>query len=252
MYMKLDNKNINKKPNKISTDNSINNSNKISNEDFNSQLYKLLSNENKNQDDVCLITNLPLENEFVMLKCNHKFNYNSIFNEVTKQKCHHNQLETTRLKKNEIKCPYCRTIQEGLLPYKSGFLKTTLVNHPEKMQYLPNSCIYAFLSGKKKGKECGKKCSKKYCKNHKQIINNRKMKIEKAEQCVEADPKATCPVKLDNVASQNIIITPTVGCKYIYKRGKKKHLQCSCKKIFDITLCKTHWKQVNKINIISI
>jgi hypothetical protein len=127
----------------------------------------------------------------------------------------------------------------------------TLVNHPKKMQYLPNSCVYAFSSGKKKGEWCGKKCSKKYCKNHKQIINNRKMKAEKAQQCVEADPK-TCPVKLENVPTQNIILTPTFGCKYIYKKGKKKHLPCSCKKIFEMTLCKTHWKQVNKITVISI
>jgi hypothetical protein len=238
--MKIDNKKINKKSNKISntpnkisnTSNKISNtSNKISNEDFNSQLYKLLSDQNEVDDNVCLITNLPLEHEYITLQCDHKFNYKSIFNEISKQKCHYNQLEVTRLKKNQIKCPYCRNIQGGLLPYKTGFLKTKFVNHPEKMQYLPNSCVYPFLSGKKKGEWCGKKCSEKYCKNHKRIVDNRKTKVE------------SCPKP-----PQNIIITLplNVGCKYIYKRGPKKGTSCPCKKIFNSEVCKRHWKQVQK------
>ena len=245
--MKVDNKKITKKSNKISNKISVKSSNKISvwrpnkisvkssneisNEDFNSQLYKLLSDQNEVDDNVCLITNLPLEHEYITLQCDHKFNYKSIFNEISKQKCHYNQLEVTRLKKNQIKCPYCRNIQGGLLPYKSGFLKTKFVNHPEKMQYLPNSCVYPFLSGKKKGEWCGKKCSEKYCKNHKRIVDNRKPKVEPC-------PKPT----------QNIIITSplNVGCKYIYKRGQKKGTSCPCKKIFNLEVCKTHWKQVHK------
>tara|TARA_B110000008_G_C16903666_1_gene537836 strand:+ start:617 stop:1324 length:708 start_codon:yes stop_codon:yes gene_type:complete len=231
--MKVDNKKISKKSNKISnTSNKISNtSNKISNEDFNSQLYKLLSDQNEVDDNVCLITNLPLEHEYITLRCGHKFNYKSIFNEITNQKCQHNQLEVTRLKKNQIKCPYCRNIQTGLLPYRTGFLKTKFVNHPENMQYLPNSCVYAFLSGKRKGEWCGKKCSDKYCKNHKRLIDNRTTKAEMYPQ-----------------STQNIIITSSldVGCKYIYKRGQKKGTSCPCKKIYNLELCKTHWKQVHK------
>ena len=72
--MKVDNKKITKKSNKKS--NKISNtSNKISNEDFNSQLYKLLSDQNEVDDNVCLITNLPLEHEYITLQCDHKFNY---------------------------------------------------------------------------------------------------------------------------------------------------------------------------------
>lgn len=161
--------------------------NAISTNDFNKQLYmmmaqeeKIISNENEN---ICLITNNKLTDNFVKLCCGHKFNYEAIFNEVIKQKVKHNYLEVTRLKKNQIKCPYCRTIQNGLLPYVVGFEKIKWVNHPEALQCLPNKCTYIFASGKKKGQACGKCCSKKYCTAHEKIILKRKKKLlEKNEK----------------------------------------------------------------------
>ena len=48
--------------------------------------------------------------------------------------------------------------------------------------------------------------------------------------------------------SKTIKKTSMPTCSYIYKRGKNKGLQCTCKKITDqkYGLCKTHWKQVFK------
>ena len=42
------------------------------------------------------------------------------------------------------------------------------------------------------------------------------------------------------------------SCKYVYKRGKNKGLQCMCKKIFKDGFCRLHWKQYNKKNEIVI
>ena len=63
--------------------------NNISTSDFNKQLYKMLSEDTDDsdlEDDLCLITNQKLKSNFIKLICGHKFNYESIFNEVKNQK----------------------------------------------------------------------------------------------------------------------------------------------------------------------
>ena len=76
--------------------------------------------------------------------------YKSIFEEVTKQK-KGSLLETQKLAKNQIKCPYCRNIQKGILPYNSEFPKVKNVNWPPSKAYHgPNNCHYKIKSGKRK------------------------------------------------------------------------------------------------------
>ncbi len=159
---------------------------KISTSDFNKQLYMMMTQEeeiiDKENENVCLITNNKLTDNYIKLICNHTFNYKAIFNEVKKQKIKYNHLEVTRLKKNQIKCPYCRTIQNGLLPYVEGFEKIKYVNYPEGLQHLPNKCNYIFSSGKKKGQSCGKGCSKDYCTTHEKIMLKREQKLLEKNQ----------------------------------------------------------------------
>ena len=81
--------------------------------DFNNKLLKMLcDNSDEDEDNLCLITSLPLENDSIELVCKHRFNYKPLFSEITRQKNNYSKLETTRLKPREIKCPYCRTIQK--------------------------------------------------------------------------------------------------------------------------------------------
>ena len=40
----------------------------------------------KQEEDLCLITQQPLEEHFIVLDCNHKFNYLPLFHEVKRQK----------------------------------------------------------------------------------------------------------------------------------------------------------------------
>ena len=168
------------------------NSDIITTNDFNKQLYLMMSQSDNQDDDenCCLITNKPLTENHVELVCGHKFNYESIFNEVVKQKKKYNHLEVTRLKKNQIKCPYCRTIQNGLLPHKEGFEKIKFVNYPPILCLLPNKCNYIFASGKKKGMKCEKGCSGEYCNPHNKIMEKRKLKhLEKQEKQLEKQAK---------------------------------------------------------------
>jgi len=92
--------------------------------DFFSELYKSLDieeNEQKTEEDnnLCLITSQPLEDKFVQLICGHKFNYKPLYIDITTHKQKFNNFEghSSKLKLNEIRCPYCRTKQNTVLPY---------------------------------------------------------------------------------------------------------------------------------------
>jgi len=92
--------------------------------DFYSELYKSLDddeNEFKTEEDdnLCLITKLPLTTNYVTMECGHKFNYIPLFKDIDNHKKNFNNMEGSsgRLAKNEIRCPYCRKKQPTLLPY---------------------------------------------------------------------------------------------------------------------------------------
>ena len=94
------------------------------NTDFFNELYKSLDNdENEHKTDadnnLCLITNQPLTEMSVKMTCGHKFNYVPLYLDIKNHKLKFNQMEKlqNRLKTNEIRCPYCRNTQTGLLPY---------------------------------------------------------------------------------------------------------------------------------------
>jgi hypothetical protein len=106
--------------------------------DFFSELYKSLDNEENNckteeDNNLCLITNQPLVDKFVTMDCGHKFNYSPLFNDLVNHKKKFNNMEgtSTHLKMNEIRCPYCRKKNTGLLPYyeELGLAKITGVNY---------------------------------------------------------------------------------------------------------------------------
>lgn len=106
--------------------------------DFFAELYKSLDNEennNKTEEDnnKCLITNQPLTDMFVEMNCGHKFNYLPLYNDVLTHKKKFNIMEgtATRLKQNELRCPYCRKKSTGLLPYyeELNLPKVSGVNH---------------------------------------------------------------------------------------------------------------------------
>ena len=82
-----------------------------------------------NNDNICLISGTILEKHFVILDCNHKFNYIPLYKEICIQKYDFKTYNISQLDmKNKIliyennkdyfiKCPYCRNIQFNILPY---------------------------------------------------------------------------------------------------------------------------------------
>jgi hypothetical protein len=102
--------------------------------DFYSELYKSLDNNDNNEDtNLCLITDQPLVEYFVQLQCGHKFNYAPLFLDIKNHKQKFNGLEgsSSKLHGDEIRCPYCRNKQKGVLPYyeELGIPKVHGVNY---------------------------------------------------------------------------------------------------------------------------
>ena len=172
---------------------------------FNEELLNIV-NQNMEINETCLIDGTPLENSFIKLKCSHKFNYYNIFNEVKCQKTKKNYNEIQHLKRTQIKCPYCRNIQEGILPHIEGYDKIRYVNSPEKYVMKNNECNYLFKSGKRKGQPCSKDCFYEKCKQHLKVKKQNKKGIY------------SYPV-----------MPPPNRCKHLFEKGKNKGNFCSCK-----------------------
>jgi hypothetical protein len=113
--------------------------------DFYNELYKSLDENPKDNsnEDTCLITNMPLGPFFVILGCNHKFNYIPLFNEIQNQKLKVNTLNTTHLEKNKIMCPYCRCNNNDILPFHEelGVNKIYGINTLDATYKLPSDCL---------------------------------------------------------------------------------------------------------------
>lgn len=114
--------------------------------------HKILDQDTSN----CLITQDKLEENHITLICRHKFNYLPLYHEVVKQKSG-SPLETSYLSLNQIKCPYCRTKTNKLLPYISHpeVVSKRGVNYPAKYCMTLYTCTWMYKSGKKKGLTCG-------------------------------------------------------------------------------------------------
>ena len=175
--------------------------------DFHSELMEAICKECNKKEELCLITSLPLQTNFITLSCNHNFNYESILEEVTKQKKTTSLLETQKLAKYQIKCPYCRSVQNGVLPYNQNFSKIKGVNWPPKYSYSTKRCSAIIKSGKRKGEICNA-----YCFNEKCFLHN-KSKIK----------------------------TVIKKCKGFFKTGKNKGLPCTYKARCG-DFCKIHKK----------
>ena len=153
---------------------------------------------------LCLISNMPLTENFVKMNCGHKFNYIPLYNDILNHKKKFNIMEHQSLKNIEIRCPYCRKVQQELLPYHKypgvkevhgvNYFDPTVVlknqcaccNHYTNMTFIIGKCEYELLE---KGEECTntsvlllEQNKKYYCLYHKYKMSNdlaKKMKLEK-------------------------------------------------------------------------
>lgn len=162
--------------------------------DFNEQLnialnmelnMELNMNIQNDEDNKCMLTYQNLTENFITLPCKHRFNYIPLYNEVC-TKLASNNYDSDKLHNNEIRCPYCRTKFDKLLPYikYNGIEKKNGVNWPEKDSMKHMNCCWAYKSGKQKGQLCNKNAYQKgtevYCYIHWIMYNNKNNKNIKA------------------------------------------------------------------------
>jgi hypothetical protein len=223
-------------------------------DDFNMYLMMMITekdeSDNSSKDsETCLITNEELKDKFVTMECGHKFNYIPLINELLNQK-KPNHLEVTKVKKFCLKCPYCRSIQNGVLPYYPEIYeeKITQINWPPRRAYCRNKCCYKFKSGKRKGMLCNKKCVHEYCTSHEKLALKQKEKkalIEKKKNNKIKNKKLKSPTinintNLKIKIKNKKIINNKITCTAILKSGKRKGEICGC-------LCKTSETKNSKL-----
>jgi hypothetical protein len=204
------------------------------------------TSDDSSDDALCLISGEILTDYFITLSCGHHFNYIPLFNEVYIQKCVINHREVARVPHKCVKCPYCRIVSVGILPYREVVEKKKIygVNWPCTLSMKFGVCSYVFKSGKKKGNKCLKLCVDDYCGAHKTIAKKMElMMVAKAK-------KAELVITNSNAPQDNIIVTEATvlslgeldnkTCSHMVGTKNKKRL---CKnKIKDKGFCGIHLK----------
>ena len=204
----------------------------MNSEDFYNKLYSSLcentiETENNIQGPThCLITNEPLDNKYITLYCKHSFNYPALFNEIKHQKEVYVKTEVQRLRRDQIKCPYCRHIQQGILPYWENYPKVRYVNHPQTLQMKLNQCTYTFKSGKRKGQTCKKRCYDELCNMCETKVAKQIERKKKKEQ--------------EQKKYQEPVVTNEMLCNEVLRSGKRKGQICNCKVKQGFSKCGRH------------
>ena len=189
---------------------------------FNTKLYEMLCDDSSdnNEENECLITLEPLDDDYVEMSCKHKFNFAALFKEIFVQKKKMNKLEVERLKNYQVKCPYCRTVQNGLIPCSNKYptFRANGINLPKSKCFMGHKCSKIIKTGKRAGEICNKPCIKEFCKMHSKTNDNDK--------------------------------TPPIRCVEILKTGKRKGERCNNKCKTEISkklnICATHLRFKDK------
>ena len=191
-------------------------------------------------DSYCLLTKEPLHSIHVELVCGHKFNYVPLYREVIVQKTiglsPNGYYTSHSLKRNEIKCPYCRNVQDKLLPYieYDGVKKTYGVNYPTKLSMTTQLCMYSASVNNANSKK-GKKSADASCKNFALECRDGIYLCKKHYHTPASETPAS-----ETPASE----TPTTAsqtCGAILRYGKNKGTPCT-----NSSTCRIH---LNKNNI---
>ena len=150
-------------------DNFYNEINNIDSNDNNNSNGNNNSNDNV-ESDICLISGEKIDDTSITLDCNHKFNYYYIYKDIVAQKNNVKQNKYAKeIKIYQIKCPYCRNIQNTILPYRQiDYCNEKIygVNYPKKYCMKNSQCVYIFKRGKNKGLRCTKEAVNQFCSSH--------------------------------------------------------------------------------------
>ena len=203
-------------------------------------------NETENVNEpVCLITNEPLNAFHVALACNHRFNYEALYQEVLRQKGRiglHTYHEKIGI--HQIKCPYCRTLTNQLLPYIGPhpiIKRLNGVNSPASM------CMPGIACSRCNANAFYEHDCNPYCLRHYNSASKTNLKSKKA---VSGFGSGSVSVSVPNSTAMDAMdamdaIAMSVKCAAEIKTGKNKGKQCSLNATQSGSaphLCKKHSK----------
>ena len=212
------------------------NTNQSITDSFYSCLLDQITQEDDSASRVCLITGAILEEPIVELDCGHAFNYKPLLEEVRNQKDSGlNSLEVQKLRTHQMKCPYCRTIHDMLLPSLEGEEKIPGVNWPRKYAMFLHKCSYKLRSGKRKGLLCERQCNETVCPMHKKST-------EFLHECVyklKSGKRKGLPCDRPCKTSMCLMHKDIVGCSALLLSGKRKGSKC-LRKAGNGGLCHLH------------
>lgn len=199
--------------------------------DFYAELNQAYQENESDYDNNCLISGVTLNSETsIKLECGHSFDYEALFNDIQESKygnSYNYSYNYNKLRDHQLRCPYCRQIQDCILPYYPDVIKKRVrgVNYPFNWGMGKNVCNYAFKSGKNKGVLCGRKCHREKCHQH-YLLSKTVKKDEFTPESVERQEG-----KLRNYTVSELRLVAKYHKLKGYSKLKKNDL---IKKIIDI------------------
>lgn len=142
---------------------------------------ELEKEDNEKEEERCTISKEKRDETYIKLECGHGYNYVHIYREVYKQKREYVKTETQNLRRNEIKCPYCRNVQEKVLPIMEGYPEERYVNGPKRIRMKRYKCERILKRGKRKGEKCGKESERERCGSCERIEKKKEKSIKEKE-----------------------------------------------------------------------
>ena len=252
--------------------------------DFYSELYKTLDDADDDQQEqqeqqeqqVCLITNESLTDRHFKMNCGHTFNYVPLYKDIVNHKTKFNVMESSvgKSKKNEIRCPYCRDKQTGVLPYYEdlglplieGVNVYTPYVPPPKCQFVYDNDYFDvnlpehIITNPKVNICCytGNKTILPnvvephfYCTKHKKIVVSKYMKElkqkAKEDKLKAKEEKQQLKQKAIEEKNTNVVIQVEQNpllCVEILKSGERKGHQCKVAKLPNQDRCKRHYNML--------
>jgi len=223
----------------------------------------------------CLITNELLTDNSITLECSHSFNYIPLFHDIQNQKKKFNSMERYSLKTKQIRCPYCRNIQQTLLPYYEieGVTKIHGVNfynegealveeyrqnNYNSNEYVKGICGFSYISKDQEGNVVENNCTNKYvkvlsfdnkcyCVQHRLTVLKNYMALKKQkekEDAKKAKDLAKQKAKEEKMEKKKLAKElkkqENIICQEILKTGKNKGKTCCQKVSENSTLCSRH------------
>ena len=181
-------------------------------------------------DNSCLLTKEPLNDIHVNLNCGHKFNYIPLYKEVVIQKTSagmttNGYYNSCTLRLNEMKCPYCRRVQDKLLPFLNydNIKKLRGVNAPESLCMKVRVCEYIETANNKRKNTKKKKSDSCEC-NATHLVNGAYYCKKHCELQQQGQQEKQVEEKVDICSVSN---EDNNVCGVIIKTGKKKGLPCT-------------------------